>query len=321
MKSKLSALALMLILSGLIFSGCAPTAEPPTDAPAATPTVGAVEGPDPVRARDAALAYVIGHYGEQAPWPNLIWLGEEITPEGLVGHAAYQYGGGDWVVTISYPTAAPEAGVYQVVVANETTGFQWEGEVDAEGRVTETAAPIGGHAVACWYGKVIGLPEGTQFDDYLALEPEGAGEIGVEGADPEIETEIKALHDKEEPWNYAHLWGTLTCDVPDYGGCQLLVTRVRPEGPEGPFFDPDPVEGWEGTIVGNPSSAQFDDYFVLAGDFPVAFGIDSTDPAVADQLESLRDTDTIIRVWGQVTCPAIDSYGTHILVSRIEIVQ
>jgi hypothetical protein len=140
MRSKLPMLGLMLILAGLIFSGCARTKEQRTGSVTSTPTVDTAEGPDPIRARDAALAYVIGHYGEQAPWRNLIWLEEEITPEGLVGHMAHQYGAGDWVITISYPTAAPEGVVYSVVVANETTGFRWEGEVDAVGRVTETAA-------------------------------------------------------------------------------------------------------------------------------------------------------------------------------------
>lgn len=172
----------------------------------------------------------------------------------------------------------------------------------------------------CWYGRVV-LSEGSQFSDYLALEPEGAGEIGVEGADAETEAEISALRDKEEPRNYAHFWGALTCDVADYGGCQLLVTRLRPEGPEGPFLEPEPwpVEGWEGTIVGNPAGSQFDDYFVLGGDFPVGFGIDTSDGGVAEQLQSLRDTQTTIRVWGEVTCPAIDAFGTHIVVTRIEV--
>jgi hypothetical protein len=136
MRCKLSILGLLLILAGLILSGCAPTTEQHTGLATTT-----VEGADPIRTRDAALAYVIGHYGEQAPWRNLIWLEEEITPECLVGHAAHRYGAGDWVTTISYPRAASEAVVYSVVVANETTGFRWEGEVDAAGQVTETAAP------------------------------------------------------------------------------------------------------------------------------------------------------------------------------------
>lgn len=427
------------------------------------------EGPEIVlTARDAALDYVIEHYPEQAPSPDLIWEGGRTTPEGLIGSETFQYTAEEWVVTISYPVVAPEEVIYQIVVENPTTGFRWEGELDAERYLTETAAedeyvgwktytsekfgytlkypgdaevmgpnldesvqfvgpivndehwpwffvehydsdfyhpPSGtdvhqwiadsdvsydeigpeveiaglstvhliynespqayasddyyfirgdqlfhitilhaggqqdwdlynkflqgftfttevaveGQPVVCWYGHVVSLAEGAQFDDYLSLLPEGAGEIGVEGASAEIEAQIEGLRDKEEPGKYAHFWGTLTCPVLDYGGCQLVVTRLRPGGPEGPFFDPDPVEGWEGTIVGNPPDAQWDDYFVLAGDFPVGYGIDSLDPTIASQLESLRDTQTTIRVWGQVTCPAIDSYGTHIVVTRIEV--
>jgi len=232
MSSRLSILGLVLILCGLVFGGCAPVTEQPTELPTATPTAAAVEGSDPVRARDAALAYVVGHYGEQAPPPGLPWTEERTTPEGLVGSETFQYTAEDWAVTISYPVVAPEDVVYDVVykivVENQTTGFQWEGEVDAAGQVTETAAPTEGQPVVCWYGRVVSLPEGAQFDDYLALQPEGAGEIGVEGANTESEAEIKGLRDKEEPWDYAHFWGTLTCDVLDYGGCQLLVTRLRP---------------------------------------------------------------------------------------------
>ena len=68
----------MLILSTLSVGGCTPsTAEPtgvptsaPTEAvaetpsPTSTPTEVAVEVPDPARARDVALAYASGRYGE-----------------------------------------------------------------------------------------------------------------------------------------------------------------------------------------------------------------------------------------------------------------
>ncbi len=141
MRSKRSISGLLLILATLILGGCAHTTEQCTGFPTTSPTASTVEGPDLIRVRDAALAYVLGHYGDQAPWRNLIWLEEETTPEQSVGHAAHQYGAGDWEITISYWTAALEGVVYSVVVANETTGFRWEGEVDAVGRVTETAAP------------------------------------------------------------------------------------------------------------------------------------------------------------------------------------
>jgi len=102
------------------------------------------EGPEIVlTARDAALSYISEHYGEQAPPPDLTWEGGRATPEGLVGGTTFQYTAEDWVVTITYPVVAPENVIYHIVVANPTTGFQWEGELDAERYLTETAAPEG----------------------------------------------------------------------------------------------------------------------------------------------------------------------------------
>jgi hypothetical protein len=306
----LSALACALVLSVVSCSGTAPS-----DTPAPAETPGQV-----VAAREAALDYLVGHYGEQAPWCNFIWLEQETTQDGQIGQMIYQYAAGDWVVTISYPATEPEAVVYSVVVGNQSTGFKWKGTVDSEGAVIEQPGPALGQPAACWYGRVVGLPEGAQFDDYLALELEGAGQVGVEGVDREIDRQLGVLRDEQGPRGYAHFWGRLTCDVPDVGGCQLLVTRLRPEGPGALIPDPEPVEGWEGRIVSNPSGAQFDDYFVLAGDFGVGFGIGTSDPQLATQLESLRDTQTAVRVWGQVRCPAIDSFGAQIQVTRIEVI-
>jgi hypothetical protein len=172
--------------------------------------------------------------------------------------------------------------------------------------------------VVAWYGYVASTPDGAQFDDYLVLEPEGTGEIGLEGVNAEIEAEIVALRDKEAPGRHANFWGTLTCNVSDYNACQLLVTRLRPDSP-GPFFDPDPVEGWEGVVITNPVWAQVDDAFVLAGGYPVHYGIDSSDATLAAELEGLRNTGTTIRVWGQVTCGIPDANGCRIEVTRIEI--
>jgi hypothetical protein len=456
------------------------------------------EGPEIVlTARDAALAYIREHYAEQAPTPDLTWTGGRATPEGLVGGMTFQYTAGDWVVTVSYPVVAPEAVIYRIVVANQATGLRWEGELDAEQRLREIAAltglpgwltytnekhgysfqypadcfygpmpagckkkppeerppeclcflngenpdevflqalvgeaegfrgvafsishyetpvynpppdteliewlreqfsgmpqdipdepnteidgipavsvysprspmapsceeiyftvdnklfrinmldvdnkdnkalydqmlstlkvsvetPTGGLPVVGWYGNVISLPPGSQYDDYLSLMPEGTGEIGVEGINEAIEAQIVALRNKEEPGKYAHFWGTLNCPALDYGGCELVVTRLRVDGP-GPFFDPDPVEGWKGTIHSGPSGPRSggDDYLVLVGDFPMQYGIDSLDPTLAAQLESLRDTGTVIRVWGELTVGIPDWNGTRIQVNRIEVV-
>ena len=334
MKSKLSTLGCVLILSALIVSGCgqttvepteAPTTAPteqPTEVPTATSAETAEEPPDEVRAaRDVALAYISGRYGEQAPALGLTWTEEDITPEGLVGSVTYQYTAEDWVVAITYPIVPPEAVVYQIVVANPTTGFQWEGEVNAVLQVTETLATTGGQPVVGWMGRVVSLPDGSQYDDYLALMPEGAGEAGLTGADADVEAEIVALRDKEEPGKYAHFWGTLTCDVPDYGGCQLVVIRLDPGMPPGPRFDPDPVEGWQGQLFSVPGMAQFEEYFVLDGPFPVRYGFQGADEALQTQLEDLRDTSAIIRIWGEIQCGVPSYGGCGIRVKRFELVS
>ncbi len=271
---------------------------------------------DPVlAARDAALAYVRERYVDSAPPSDLTWTRERKTAEGIVGAETYEYRSGFWAVTISYPVVAPESVLYQVEISNESSGFQWQGEVDAQGDVTETAAVLSGGSVVAWYGQVVSTPEGAQFDDYLALEPKDTGELGLTGADAEVEAEIEALRNAGV---YAHFWGTLVCDVPDYGGCQVTVTRLRRDEP-GALFDPDPVEAWPGIIVSTPEGARFDDYFVVTGDFPVRYGIGSTDSALAAQIEGLRDTGTSVRLWGRLTAGIPDVNGSQIDVAAIEL--
>jgi hypothetical protein len=58
---------------------------------------------------------------------------------------------------------------------------------------------------------------------------------------------------------------------------------------------------------------------VLVGGIPIEYGIDSTDAAIAAQIEGLRDTGTIVRVWGQVSAGVIDWNATQIEVERLEV--
>ncbi|MBL7065087.1 MAG: protease inhibitor I42 family protein [Anaerolineae bacterium] len=168
--------------------------------------------------------------------------------------------------------------------------------------------------VVGWCGLIVSLPDGS---DYLALQPEGSGEIGLTGADADVEAEIVALRDSGF---YANFWGTLTCDVPNYGGCQLVATRLDPSTPPGPRFDPDPVEGWQGQLFSVPGMAQFDDYFVLDGPFPVRYGFQGADEALQAQLEDLRDTSATVRIWGEIQCAIPDVCGCQIGVERWELV-
>jgi serpin B len=165
MKRKLHAWALLLVLGASMLSGCGmatmeptpagpteptpaapsePTPAAPSEPTPAAPSEGAVPVPDPILARDAALAYVAEAFGDQAPAPGLAWEAENTTPEGLVGRSDSQYRAGDWVTTVSFPVVAPQAIVYEVVVSNAKTDFRWEGEVDAWGRVSQTSSSTGG---------------------------------------------------------------------------------------------------------------------------------------------------------------------------------
>jgi hypothetical protein len=88
------------------------------------------------------MAHVSEYYSDQsAPEPGQIWMEERTTPEGWVGSTTYEFTAGDWVVTITDPVLPPERIVRGVVVANDATGFRWEGEVDALGQVTELVGP------------------------------------------------------------------------------------------------------------------------------------------------------------------------------------
>jgi len=122
--------------TGLQWKGEVDTAGQATEQPA----------PEEVRAtRDAAMAYVIEHYGEQASAPGPTWREMDLTREGQgwTGSVKCDFTSEGWAVTVYCPVLPPEMRVCMVVV-NQTAGFQWQGEVDAAGQVTEKVTPTDG---------------------------------------------------------------------------------------------------------------------------------------------------------------------------------
>jgi hypothetical protein len=329
MKNNWILLCVVVVLAALTTTGCNFSQLLSSDTP--TPIIPAVIVTDvpteepfdflQAGARDAALAYIKTTYPRYAPPENLDWKVEEITPEGLVGSSTFRYTAEDWVITLTAPVVAPEAVIYHVEVTNEISSFRWEGKVDAESKVTEISSIGGGTDVVGWLGYVLSTPEGAQFDDYVVILPEGVGEFGIEGAQDAIDAEIIALRDHEEPGKYAHFWGVLNCDVPDYSGCQLLVDQIR-VGTE--ITEAERIQNWFGRIYSLDPGMQFDDYFVLEGDYPVQYGISSFIaengfPIYAEELESLRDTDQSIKISGELICGVPDSNGCQIQVSYLEV--
>lgn len=92
-------------------------------------------------AREAVLAYLIERHGGQTPSPDLAWtltsMTESIAPEGSSGEVTYQFIANGWTVTLSHSIGNSEEVFYTVVVISQSTGFQWEGMVNAAGEVTE----------------------------------------------------------------------------------------------------------------------------------------------------------------------------------------
>jgi hypothetical protein len=204
---------------------------------------------------------------------------------------------------------------------SETPTVSPENEGHDIGQAIEPPMEGTGVSVAGWLGYIVSNPEGAQYDDYVVILPEGVGKFGIEGANEAVTSKIADLRDKDEPGKYAHFWGTLTCDAIDYNGCQLLVTQVR-SGTE--VSQPEPIEGWEGKIYGLEPGMQFDDYFVLEGDYPIQYGIASYIaenglPVYAEELASLRDTGEPVGVSGQLICGVPDSNGCQIQVSALEV--
>jgi hypothetical protein len=135
MKGKLHTLGLALILSAVIVSGCGPFIARET-----------IEAPPEVQeARNAALAYVGQRYGEKVPPPETAWKEENITPgrpeAPVPGWVEYRFNAANWVVTIGHAVLPPEQTIYQFKVKNRTRQYEWEGQVDAAGRVVEQIAP------------------------------------------------------------------------------------------------------------------------------------------------------------------------------------
>jgi len=175
-------------------------------------------------------------------------------------------------------------------------------------------------AVTAWLGHIASLPEGSQYDDFVILSPQGTGEFGLTGATPEIEAEFRTLRDVAEGSSkYVHLWGTLSCDVDDYNGCQLVVDKLRYGYPNTVEED---IEDWVGTITSGTMQGGLSHVFELSGEYPMWYSIHSSDdPTLQAQIESLRDTGAVVKVSGKLLVGFPDVNGTRIEVSELTVIE
>lgn len=164
-----------------------------------------------------------------------------------------------------------------------------------------------------WIGQIYSAG-GAQYDDYIRLINESpALEYGIASANPEVEAQVVALRDTER---LVQVVGALACGIADFGGCRIEASRV---------YDldagilPPKLEEWRGMVESAEPESGFDDCFRLADNPDHAYGLTSTDPNIAAQLESYRDTGTVLRVQGGLTCPAEDYGNCQLDVAALEV--
>jgi len=188
--------------------------------------------------------------------------------------------------------------------------------IAGETEVPQVLPPAEGKGVNDWVGLLTSLPEGAQFDDqfeHLSFEPEV---YGVAGADEEIEAQIATLRDTG---TQVHIWGDLMQDVPDVNGTQIVVTQIAVTSDVEPLpIIIEEVADWTGTVVSAEGGAQIDDYFETIGQNGRWMGIWG-EGEIGERLEALRDTGTVIHVWGLIRYNVPDANNAQITVERLEV--
>jgi hypothetical protein len=106
----LQSLVLTVVLGASLLGACGPATTSWDDARVS----------DAAGARDAVVAYLVEHYGEQGPSPDL--SGTETRTTVVIGKTKVEYaadterGSADWEVWISYPVVAREVLAYEAMV-------------------------------------------------------------------------------------------------------------------------------------------------------------------------------------------------------------
>jgi putative hemolysin len=167
------------------------------------------------------------------------------------------------------------------------------------------------------YGNVVSSGVEVPAPSTLLLYPDNIGIFYITGENGEIEEQILEIRDMPEPGNKANFWGSLDCPALDQ--CLLTVTEMRVDGP-GNMPPADQVEAWEGVIYSAPPGPRSggDDYFALLGSLPFQYGLDSTDDAIRQQIEQLRDSGQAVRISGLLYAARPDWNGTQLMVTSIE---
>jgi hypothetical protein len=262
-----------------------------------------------------------GLYGADLPATDLLWIQKPSAPADTAGEQGFSFGADVFDADVTYASMGTESTVYDVVVSRQTivnksiVRLEWPVQVDSDGNIADPSPPTELGPAVAWYGKVLAWfccgndANVLRPKDWLG--PDGASILLV-GKDRETQRQIRELGDGEQ---YGHFWGRHMRKVGAFS-TYVLVTDVRPYDSED-VVGPEAVDGWEGVI----ESGTDDDYFALIGDHPARYGIGSPDSTIAAELESYRDTGTVVRINGSLTTGVMDAYGISIDVTDVEVVS
>lgn len=112
------------------------------------------------------------------------------------------------------------------------------------------------------------------------------------------------------------------CGMEPLENPKLSQTTEPTTNASGGYMQPgtsEPIADWWGVIKSAESGSQYDDYFErqdLGG--MILFGIDSKEVEVKSQIEALRDSGTIVHLYGTLFSNMPDFNGSQIQVDRIE---
>jgi hypothetical protein len=353
MQKTWAVLGLLLLLSMFIVSSCTVSAadDRATDGPARASEPTPVNVLGPAAARDVVLATLAETCGDKAPIGSLSWVEANVTAEGLVGGSAFQYTANGWVVKVTFPVVNPIDTVYHVVVRNEAAGFDWEGDVDADGVVVETADPeatrynptAARDAVLAYLAESYGdrapaLGLTWAETDVTPGMPDrpllGSTSLQYVVADwvmtlsyPVVRPDLVVYTALVENAALGFRWEGVVNAVGQVTEQRVIVGETPAPVPVAtptpiPTLVPswtEPVDNWWGEIVGNPPGSQWDDYFrrqIVNGG---QYGIESLDSELQAQIVALRDTGTTVHVWGTLHHHVPDYNAAQIQVTRIEV--
>jgi len=117
------------------------------------------------------------------------------------------------------------------------------------------------------------------------------------------------------------------CDLPQQvlptPDLAVEITTTPNNNGSGGFMQPgtaEEISNWWGVVKKTEPGAQFDDYFERQDIGQIIFfGIDSMDPAVKEQIETIRDSGKIVHLYGTLLSNVPDYNGSQIQVDLIEV--